>query len=179
MPVKESLPASCGAPGQLRSGVAMPPPETVAERLRQAFKATGKTQGEIARAAPIDPKHLRRLLKGEVGLGRRKAEDLARAFGVSSAWLLGLVEGTPVVEPRPYEVSAAMARLAQELEQMTPEGRAMAIYVGRLISQSGGLKGIGRAAKDALDRMDVDTAQPEDTGHTSQPKAKRARASSR
>lgn len=64
--------------------------ELTAERLRQAKDRSGMSVKRICREAPFSERQWYAIQRGDVGLGKRKAKDLARLLDVDPGWLLGL-----------------------------------------------------------------------------------------
>ena len=82
----------------------------VAERLRAAMKAAGKTQQEVSFDLRIPLSQVNRSVRG---LSTPSADSLVRFcqyFGVSADWVLGLSD-----EPRP---APTRARTAEEIVEM-------------------------------------------------------------
>lgn len=62
----------------------------VRQRLRDAIKRTGRTQGDLALSAGIAPETLSRVLSGRHEAPRLETVAyIAQAVGVSVGWLLG------------------------------------------------------------------------------------------
>lgn len=76
---------------------------TFAQRLREARKARGMTQAELARTLEIHEVELARYERGRFKPRQERAERLAQALSVSPAWLVfgegRGPESTPAVSP--------------------------------------------------------------------------------
>lgn len=91
---------------------------TLPERIRETRLARGMSQGELAEKAGYTSRaSINKIEKGLVDVPRSKLFAIAKALGVSPAWLLGFPEELPEVPPLP------------ELTDITPALEAMqAIY---------------------------------------------------
>lgn len=61
----------------------------IKERIREALNVRGMTAAELSRLSGIDKGSVSRYLKGDIIPKQSKIDALARALGVSPAWLLG------------------------------------------------------------------------------------------
>jgi len=133
------------------------PRGTVAERLATAMAAAGVSRAQLQKLAPIDGKHLRRLLKGEVGLGARKAEQLAAALKVTAAHLLVIDEGDPtlmapvLVDER--GLSPYAARMGSWFEDLPEDVQAVTYFLGACLNDRAEFERLAEVARKSLRRM--------------------------
>lgn len=65
------------------------PKATIAERLREAMRMSGKTQADLVRETGLDRGAMSRYLSGKYEPKQKALYTLAQALNVSEAWLMG------------------------------------------------------------------------------------------
>ena len=73
---------------------------TLAERIREARLNRGMSQAELAvKVGYTSRASINKIEKGLVDVPRSKLLAIAKALGVSPAWLLGFLDEIPTIEP--------------------------------------------------------------------------------
>jgi transcriptional regulator with XRE-family HTH domain len=119
---------------------------TMAERINEAIKASGKTQADIARACKVSDSAVTQWIKGPVkGLKAETALALADATGYRMQWILNgrgpklradrdRVAGAPESQPSSQTFSVDAERLATLLDEIEDEGaRRRARYAAQSV----------------------------------------------
>ena len=89
----------------------MPDMEQFSARIRDARKARGMTLDDVAGAASFTKSHVWELERGSSRNPTVRAVwSLARALGVSPAWLLGIETNKSPIDPLALEVAALIDR---------------------------------------------------------------------
>lgn len=87
----------------------------IASRIREARKAAGLSQGQVARLLGLQRPSVSEMEAGNRRVSGDEIIRLAELFDVSAAWLLG--EGTNKVDPHDAKLQLA----ARELGKLKPE----------------------------------------------------------
>lgn len=89
--------------------------EKINERIKQGMKLKNMTQAELCRKAQIDKGSLSHYLRGSYEPKQKAIYSMAKALGVSEAWLLGYdVE----MSREKVEVSEKFSSLSNEQKKM-------------------------------------------------------------
>jgi len=76
--------------------------EQLSSRIEQLAKQNGGSINALAQKADVDPSSLSKIVRGKLGLSAANAKKLAKACGVSEAWIMyGVGERLVTVEARP------------------------------------------------------------------------------
>jgi SOS-response transcriptional repressor LexA len=73
--------------------------EQLSSRIEQLAKQNGGSINALAQKADVDPSSLSKIVRGKLGLSAANAKKLAKACGVSEAWLVygeGEIDALPV-----------------------------------------------------------------------------------
>jgi transcriptional regulator with XRE-family HTH domain len=87
----------------------------IASRLREARKAAGLSQGQVARMLGLQRPSVSEMEAGNRRVSGDEIVRLAEIFEVSASWLLG--EGVEQVDPHDTKLQLA----ARELQKLKPE----------------------------------------------------------
>ena len=102
------------------------------ERLQEALQVRNMTAAELSRQSRIDKGSLSNYLKGKFIPKQSKIDAMARALGVSPAWLLGYD-----VEMNKIDISVANDNIMTILENLSQEDREKVTdYAKFLLSKS-------------------------------------------
>lgn len=102
------------------------------ERLQEALQVRNMTAAELSRQSGIDKGSLSNYLKGKFIPKQSKIDAMARALGVSPAWLLGYD-----VEMNKIDISVANDNIMTILENLSQEDREKVTdYAKFLLSKS-------------------------------------------
>lgn len=102
------------------------------ERLQEALKVRNMTAADLSRQSGIDKGSLSNYLKGKFIPKQSKIDAMARALGVSPAWLLGYD-----VEMNKFDITVANDNIMTILENLSQEDREKVTdYAKFLLSKS-------------------------------------------